>query len=63
MNYKFINKDIDNNAILFFAGWGMDKNPFLWAKNLPLDFIVIYDYSNFELELDLSRYKNIYVFA
>lgn len=63
MKYKYINKDTDNNAILFFAGWGMDEKPFQWAKNLPLDFIIIYDYSNFDLELDLSRYNNIYVFA
>ncbi len=41
------NQYINNNSevILFFAGWGMDENPFKHIKSLRYDVIIVYNYS------------------
>ena len=33
-------------AILFFAGWGMDENPFLHMQHKDYDLILLYDHSS-----------------
>ena len=49
-------------ALLFFAGWGMDETPFM--HNLPpnKDLIICYDYRSLDFDSTLlSTYEGIYV--
>ncbi|MDD2961347.1 MAG: malonyl-ACP O-methyltransferase BioC [Muribaculaceae bacterium] len=63
MNYDFIIKHNSTSIVLFFAGWGMDSNPFK-SIHLDCDFMVIYDYNNFQFDTSiLAPYSNIYIFA
>ena len=51
-------------ALLFFAGWGMDETPFM--HNLPpnTDLIICYDYRSNDFDSTLlSTYEGIYVVA
>ena len=51
-------------ALLFFAGWGMDETPFM--HNLPpnKDLIICYDYRSLDFDSTLlSTYEGIYVVA
>lgn len=51
-------------ALLFFAGWGMDETPFM--HNLPpnKDLIICYDYRSLDFDSTLlSTYDGIYVVA
>ncbi|MCG2760610.1 MAG: DUF452 family protein, partial [Candidatus Delongbacteria bacterium] len=68
MKEYWINKKNNKDLIVFFAGWGMDQNPFLPLKYNDLDILICYDYSDMNLN-DLSimdiiengNYKNIYL--
>lgn len=37
-------------AILFFAGWGMDQNPFQHMKHKGYDLLIFYDYSSLRFD-------------
>jgi len=56
---KYFLDNKSNKLILFFTGWGCDKNQFvnLTTQN---DLLLIYDYQNFDLNFDFSNYKEIY---
>jgi len=51
----FINRNSDK-LLLFFTGWGCDEHEFahLAAKS---DVLILYDYTDFELDFDFSKYK------
>lgn len=57
-------KDKKKNLLLFFAGWGMDEQPFLEYAPGKRDFIICYDYRSlaFNEEL-LNDYTDIKVVA
>ena len=55
---------LQKEALLFFAGWGMDETPFM--HNLPpnKDLIICYDYRSLDFDSTLlSTYEGIYVVA
>ena len=55
MKKYFINRNSDK-LLLFFTGWGCDEHEFahLAAKS---DVLILYDYTDFELDFDFSKYK------
>ena len=63
MKYIILNKQNNKSIILFFAGWGMDFNPFKKIEEPGYDYALIYDYSDFGLDLNLEEYTNIHIFA
>jgi len=59
-NFKPTNKRL----ILLFAGWGMDEHLFSTYKPINQDLIILYDYSNLNMnESFLDGYEEIQVFA
>lgn len=51
------------NLIIFFCGWGMDKNPFSVLKN-TFDILYVYDYTTPDFpNFDFSPYKQINLLA
>ncbi|PUV21513.1 DUF452 family protein [Sphingobacterium athyrii] len=54
----------NKKLILFFAGWGMDEQPFLSNGRSDRDLIIAYDYHSLALDESLLRgYEEIQVFA
>lgn len=56
---------IDNHSdklILFFSGWGCDNYEFEHLKTCD-DVLILYDYSDFNLQFDFSKYKQINLIA
>lgn len=52
------------NAILFFAGWGMDERPFLPYCKQGLDYLIGYDYRTLDFdEAFFHSYKSVQVIA
>ena len=64
MNYEFISQTGSQSLILFFAGWGMDANPFRNDCVPDCDMVVVWNYEILDLDIEeLQRYQNIYLFA
>lgn len=63
MKSAYLKKNGSKSIILFFAGWGMDRNPFDELASMECDSVLVYDYSDFHLELSIAEYANVYVFA
>lgn len=61
MKYKWLNKDNNEKLIVFFNGWGMDENAVKHLDCEDYDVVIIYDYNDLELNLDLSDYKEKHV--
>ncbi|RKO69030.1 DUF452 family protein [Sphingobacterium puteale] len=54
----------NKKLVLFFAGWGMDEQPFLGYGRPDRDLIIAYDYHSLALDESLlGGYKEIWVFA
>lgn len=50
--------------ILFFAGWGMDEQPFLQGQNEGRDLLICYDYRELSFDEELLKgYESILVVA
>ncbi len=65
MKHQYLNKTGNRSLLLFFAGWGMDANPFMQLKTDYADVLIAYDYSdcNFNnLEIP-QTYRNTFLFA
>ncbi len=63
MKCSFIKRDGSASLVLFFAGWGMDLNPFKDIDS-SCDIAIIWDYEDFELPASqFYDYQNIYLFA
>ena len=63
MKHQYLNKTGNRSLLLFFAGWGMDANPFTQLKTDYADVLIAYDYSdcNFNnLEIP-QTYRNIFL--
>ena len=68
MNIDFLRRAQCPTLELFFAGWGMDSRPFVWAADSPhtahCDFAVCYDYADMTLDADALRsYREVRVRA
>lgn len=65
MKLKFVNRKSNNRRlVLFFAGWGMDANPFRKLASTGFDIAVVYDYRSAGFPLScLNGYSEICVFA
>ena len=58
------------NLIIFFAGWGMDENPFKHIDKRGFDIVTLYDYTDVNLTSvkdslleRVTKYNNIYIVA
>jgi biotin synthesis protein BioG len=49
--------------VLFFCGWGMDKNPMEHLKIGDYDALLVYDYSDLDFKEDIQNYKEIILIA
>ena len=63
MKHQTIQNNHSRNIILFFAGWGMDATPFRAFTDLGKDCMIVYDYSDFKADFDISGYSGYYVVA
>lgn len=64
MQQEFIIKQNRSSLLLFFAGWGMDKHPFVDYKPAHHDFMICYNYNTLEFDYNLiSGYKQVEVVA
>jgi len=64
MKHVFIIKKNYPNLLVFFAGWGMDANPFLKYRPVDSDFMICYDYHSLDFEEKLLKaYSNVRVVA
>lgn len=54
-DYLINNKS--DNLLIFFTGWGCDEYEFEHLKSNS-DVLLLYDYSDLNLEFDFSKYKN-----
>ena len=57
MQKHFINKNSDN-LLIFFTGWGCDEYGFEHIES-DSDILLLYDYTDLNLNFDFSKYKNI----
>ncbi len=60
MQTKIIENKSDT-LITFLSGWGCDDNQFKFMKTGNYDILLCYDYSDFELDFDFSKYKKHYL--
>lgn len=63
MKYKWLNKKNNNKIIIFFNGWGMDE---VIVSNLEcgeFDVVILYDYNNLDIDLDIHEYKEKHIIA
>jgi pimeloyl-[acyl-carrier protein] methyl ester esterase len=64
MKSYWLQKNNNEKVLLFFAGWGMDQNPFLKIRSCIYDVIIFYDYRNLfrfditEIDRLLSNYNH-----
>jgi len=65
MQYHWLNKENNEDLIIFFCGWSFDATPFEYLEYKTKDILVIYDYTTLELPLNLQelKYKNIFLIA
>lgn len=63
MKTFWLNKKNNERLILFFNGWGMDQNPISNLNIDGFDILVVYDYSDFSLDVDSSAYSEIILIA
>ena len=61
MNKYLINKNSDT-LLLFFAGWGCDEYEFEHLE-ADSDVLILYDYTDLNLDFDFSNYKKINLIA
>lgn len=64
MNYHWLNKNNNENLIIFFCGWSFDYKPFEVLKSDNYDVITFYDYSDIGNsdfnELFTKNYANLF---
>ena len=61
MKQHLINKNSDK-LLLFFTGWGCDEYEFEHLES-EFDVLLLYDYSDLNLDFDFSKYKKINLIA
>lgn len=64
MKQHIVNTGDNNRLILFFAGWGMDREIFAETRRPGYDIMVVYDYTNPDLDTTtIDRYEEIVILA
>jgi len=64
MRFKWLNRNNNNNLIVFFNGWGMDENTVSSLCFGSYDVLAFCDYENFNIEpFDFSAYEKKYLTA
>ena len=64
MRQHYIQQKGHSTLLLFFAGWGMDEQPFVDFCPVDADFMVCYDYRSLEFdEAVLHRYQSVRLVA
>lgn len=64
MKQKLIHRTGAPRLLLFFAGWGMDKTPFLHIRPQGSDFMICYDYRSLNFDLpSVAHYEGIVLVA
>ena len=61
MKQCLISKNSDT-LLIFFTGWGCDEYEFEHLKS-DCDVLLLYDYTNLNLDFDFSKYKNFDLIA
>ncbi len=59
---QFYLDNSSDNLLLFFAGWGCDEYEFEHLTS-ESDVLILYDYTDLELNFDFSKYKEINLIA
>ena len=54
---KYLININSQNLLIFFTGWGCDEYEFEHLKS-DCDVLLLYDYSDLNLDFDFSKYKN-----
>ena len=54
---KYLINNNSDTLLLVFAGWGADEYAFEHLKS-DFDVLILYDYSDLNLDFDFSKYKN-----
>lgn len=57
MREKYLINNNSQNLLIFFTGWGCDEYEFEHLKS-DCDVLLLYDYSDLNLDFDFSEYKN-----
>jgi len=63
MKTFWLKKQNNSKLVLFFCGWGMDKNPIEHLKIEDFDVLAVYDYSDLNFEEDIQNYSEITLIA
>lgn len=63
MNYKWLRKTNSEELIIFFNGWGMDDFIVSKLDCGDYDVVVLFDYNNLDLDIDLSGYTKKHIVA
>lgn len=61
MKYKWLSFNKSDKLIVFFNGWGMDENVVSHLDTDGYDVVVLYDYNDLDLNIDLGGYSEKYV--
>ena len=61
MEYKWLNKKNNDRLIVFFNGWGMDENAVKHLDCEDYDVVVLYNYNDLGLELNLNGYNKKHI--
>ena len=59
---KYLINNNSDTLLLLFAGWGADEYAFEHLK-ADFDVLILYDYSNLNLDFDFSKYKTFYLIS
>ncbi|HOJ50181.1 MAG TPA: DUF452 family protein [Spirochaetota bacterium] len=66
MKEIWLNKEGNDNLIIFFNGWGLDEKPFLFLDKKNFDILMFYNYQNIDNygSINLKRdYKEIFIIS
>jgi biotin synthesis protein BioG len=61
MKHKWLNKTNTEKLIIFFNGWGMDDFVVSELDCEDFNVVVLYDYNDLELDLDLSNFSQKHI--
>jgi len=57
---EWLHKNNCEKLIIFCNGWGMDGHPFTHLSSEEFDVLMLFDYRNFQLDVDISELSNNY---
>lgn len=60
MQHHWLKQNSNTKLILFFSGWGSDYHPFIPIPSIQYDVLMIYDYRDLELPINLNSLAGKY---